>query len=150
MRIRAVAILIENDMIALIERHRAGRHYFTFPGGGVDEGESVEQTVVREMLEETGLHVSVERKAAEVWFQGNQQEYFLVKSLGGTFGTGTGAEIVNPHPEETGSGTYKPLWLPVSELPDHPVVPREMADLVMRSIKNGWPLEPVVIFEEPH
>jgi len=53
MRIRAVALLIENDRVALIERHRAGRHYFTFPGGGVGRGETPEQTVVREMQEET-------------------------------------------------------------------------------------------------
>jgi 8-oxo-dGTP pyrophosphatase MutT (NUDIX family) len=59
MRTRAVAILIENDSVALIERYRAGRHYFIFPGGGVDDGESVEQAVIREMEEETGLRVAV-------------------------------------------------------------------------------------------
>jgi len=87
---RAVALLIENDRVALIERHRAGRHYFTFPGGGVGTSETPEQTVVREMQEETGLLVTVTRLIAEVWYKGNQQYYFLA-----------GHEVVNH-----GSGEY--------------------------------------------
>jgi len=40
MRTRAGIVLIQDGKVALIERHRAGLHYFVFPGGGVDEGES--------------------------------------------------------------------------------------------------------------
>lgn len=35
MRTRA-AILIQNHALALIERHRDGMRYFTFPGGGAE------------------------------------------------------------------------------------------------------------------
>ena len=147
MRTRAVAILIENDSVALIERHRAGRHYFTFPGGGVDDGESVEQAVIREMEEEAGLRVAVKYKIAEVWFQGNRQEYFLVERLYGEFGTGTGPEFGEYDPIH---GTYHPLWMPVSDLLNNPVLPVEMADLVLKATKEGWPKELVIIFEESH
>jgi 8-oxo-dGTP pyrophosphatase MutT (NUDIX family) len=150
MRIRAVAILIENDKIALIERHRAGRHYYTFPGGGVDAGETVEQAVVREMKEETGLRVAVRRKLGNVWFQGNRQEYFLVESLDGDFGTGTGEEYVNPLPDHPQVGTYHPLWMPLSELLNHPVMPVEIARRVARSAQEGWPVEAFEIQEVPH
>ena len=64
MRIRAVALLIQNDSIAVMERHRGGRHYFTFPGGGVDAGEAVERAVVREVEEELGIQVRVMRQVA--------------------------------------------------------------------------------------
>lgn len=61
-----VAALIERDGYLLVVRQRArgvsGRHdgaqYLTPPGGGVEPGESPAQTVVREVLEETGLVVS--------------------------------------------------------------------------------------------
>ncbi|MCC6569407.1 MAG: NUDIX domain-containing protein, partial [Anaerolineales bacterium] len=59
MRTRAGVVLIENNKIALIERHRAGLEYFVFPGGGVDEGESPEQAAVREAMEELGVEVVV-------------------------------------------------------------------------------------------
>ncbi len=145
MRIRAVAILIEDNQVAVIERHRAGRHYFSFPGGGVDAGETVEQAVVREVEEELGLRVVVKRKVAEVWFHGNRQEYFLVHKVSGEFGTGTGEEYQSYRPEH---GTYLPQMMPISELLNHPVLPVEMALLLVKSHRDAWPEKPVIIFEE--
>ncbi|HEY6074380.1 MAG TPA: NUDIX domain-containing protein [Anaerolineales bacterium] len=147
MRIRAVAILIENDQIALMERHRLGKHYFTFPGGGVDAGETPEQAVVREMAEETGLRVVVRRKLADVWFRGNRQEFFLVEKLGGEFGTGTGEEFQVSPQGLNPFGTYHPLWMPISELLNNPVLPVEMAEMVVRSRQGGWPAMPFEIHE---
>jgi 8-oxo-dGTP diphosphatase len=149
MRTRAAAILIEHEKLALIERHRAGRHYFAFPGGGVDEGETVQQAVVRELLEETGLRVTIERQVIELWYQGGRQVFFLVCAVEGVFGTGTGEEYIDPQPDDPNTGTYVPVWMPVSEILDQPVLPREAAELVARSLKEGWPEEPVVIHEEP-
>lgn len=66
MRTRAGIILIEDNNVALIERHRAGLHNFVFPGGGVHEGESPEQAATRETMEELGLQVVIKYKVAEV------------------------------------------------------------------------------------
>jgi 8-oxo-dGTP diphosphatase len=65
--------------------------YWALPGGRVDPGETVEQTIVREVKEETGLGVEVVIKIGEYHEQGVQGglEYdyypacFLVKTLGG-------------------------------------------------------------------
>jgi 8-oxo-dGTP diphosphatase len=95
MRTRSAAILIQNNSLALIERHRDGMHYFAFPGGGVDEGESPEQAVVREAREELGVEIRVLRLAAKIWFRGNPQFFFLAEQVGGEFGTGTGEEYAS-------------------------------------------------------
>jgi 8-oxo-dGTP pyrophosphatase MutT (NUDIX family) len=60
--IRYQGAIIRNDHILLIMHcHRAtGRSYWVIPGGGREEGETEEACVQREMLEETGLQVSVE------------------------------------------------------------------------------------------
>lgn len=68
MRTRAGVVLIEDNKVALIERHRAGLDYFVFPGGGVHEGESPEQGAIREALEELGIQVAIKQKIAEIHF----------------------------------------------------------------------------------
>jgi 8-oxo-dGTP pyrophosphatase MutT (NUDIX family) len=147
MRIRAVALLFQDDSIAVMERHRAGRHYFTFPGGGVDEGESLEQAVIREAQEELGVTVRVIREVATVWFNGNRQVYYHVEQTGGEFGAGTGEEFTAPY--DPIHGTYHPMWMPVTDLLSHPVLPVEVAELVVRCHATGWAEEPVTIFESP-
>jgi 8-oxo-dGTP diphosphatase len=140
--------LIEDGKVALIERHRAGKHYFVFPGGGVDEGETVEQAAVREMEEETGLHVAVHRKLVEIHFGLSEQVYFLVSRLDGQFGTGTGAEFTDSNPDDPNEGVYIPIWMPLEELPQHEnVYPADVAALVTASLSCGWPDEPIVMVE---
>jgi 8-oxo-dGTP pyrophosphatase MutT (NUDIX family) len=140
--------LIENGKVALIERHRAGKHYFVFPGGGVDAGESPEQTAVREMEEETGLRVIVQRKLAEIHFGLNEQLYYLVDRLDGEFGTGTGEEFTGSDPDNPAEGTYLPVWMPLEELPRHEnVYPVDLAALVVIGGNAGWPEEPIVVEE---
>jgi 8-oxo-dGTP pyrophosphatase MutT (NUDIX family) len=145
MRIRAGAVLIKDDKVALIERYRNNKHYFVFPGGGVDEGETPEQAAVREMEEETGLRVTVKYELAVIHFGLSTQHYFLAERLNGEFGTGTGEEYTDADPENPAQGIYIPVWMPIKELPEHEnVYPAEVVDLVLQSVESGWPEEPVV------
>jgi 8-oxo-dGTP diphosphatase len=65
--------------------------YWALPGGRMDPGENVEQTIVRECKEETGLDVTVVYKVGEYIERGlkDEVEYeyfptcFVVKVVGG-------------------------------------------------------------------
>ena len=150
MRVRAGVVLIENRKVALIERHRAGKHYYTFPGGGVKKGETPEDAAVREMEEETGLRVIVRRKLAEIHFGLSEQVYYLVDRLDGKFGTGTGKEITNPNPDDPTKGVYTPIWMSVDEITQHEnVYPADLAALVVDATTIGWPEEPIMFEEHP-
>lgn len=59
-QIRATGILIENDRILLVKQNTSGREWL-LPGGRAEAGELLEQSVIRELLEETGLTVKVDR-----------------------------------------------------------------------------------------
>src|SRR3989304_7340259 len=91
-RTATAVIMFPPDKILLVKRATVPfRGYWALPGGRVDLGETVEQTIVREVKEETGLDVEVVSKIGEYHEQGVQDgiEYdyypacFLVKSVGG-------------------------------------------------------------------
>lgn len=139
----ARAIIIQGDKIALLERNRQGKHYFVFPGGGIDPGETPEEAAVREAFEETGLEIGLDRLVAEVQFQGSPQYFFLSHPLGGEFGTGAGPEMTGP--PSILNGTYTPRWVTLAEIPALPVLPASIAALTARH--PLWPESPLS-FEE--
>ena len=65
---RTVTAIIEfpNNQILLVKRGTVVfKGYCALPGGKVDTGETLEQAVIREVKEETGLHVEIVRKIGE-------------------------------------------------------------------------------------
>ena len=143
---RSAAIIVQKNQVALVKRVRGGKTYYVFPGGGVEEGETPEDAVVREIKEELGLDISVERLIVEIAYRSHKQFYFLVKVNGGEFGSGTGPEMIGEYPHE--SGTYEAAWLPISSIPNNIVYPAPVAELVVRSVKEGWASGVIHIQEE--
>jgi len=81
-----------HNQILLIKRNtRPFVGYWALPGGRMDPGETVEQTIVREIKEETGLDVAIVNKIGEYVEMGvkDDVEYeyyptcFEVKRVGG-------------------------------------------------------------------
>ena len=140
---RAAAIVLNGNHIALIKRHRNGRLYYVFPGGQIEEGESPEQAVVREIEEELGLNIEVERLVVEIAYNTKIQYYFLTRTVGGIFGTGKGPEMIGLYPPERGS--YRPIWMPVANLLKENVVPRPVAEIVAHATRQGWSTEVIHI-----
>jgi 8-oxo-dGTP diphosphatase len=89
----ATAIIIyPEDKLLLIKRTTPPFiGYWALPGGRCEPGEAVEETVVREVKEETGLDVEIIRKIGDYRETGVQGGYeydyypacFLVKCVGG-------------------------------------------------------------------
>ena len=149
MRTRAGIILIEDNKVALIERHRAGLDYFVFPGGGVDEDETPEQGAIREAMEELGVEVALRQKAAIIHFDQSTQHYFLAEMVSGEFGTGTGEEYTDADPANPNEGIYIPVWMPIGELSQYDrIFPAEVVKLVLKAQTDGWSKEPLVFIEK--
>jgi 8-oxo-dGTP pyrophosphatase MutT (NUDIX family) len=150
MKVRAGVVLIEDDKVALIERYRAGLHYFVFPGGSVKKGETSKQAAVREMEEETGLRVAIKKKLAKIRFNLSRQVYYLAERESGEFGTGSGKEYTYSDPDDPTKGVYIPIWMPVAELTARDnVYPSAVADLVARAEREGWPDKAISVDETP-
>jgi ADP-ribose pyrophosphatase YjhB (NUDIX family) len=54
-------VLIQEDEKLLLVRQNYGEQYWSLPGGVVEAGESITEAAIREVQEETNLHVSITR-----------------------------------------------------------------------------------------
>ncbi len=57
--IRVTGILIEEDKILLVKQKVNDTRNWSLPGGKLEQGETLEQGIVREIKEETGLEVEI-------------------------------------------------------------------------------------------
>ena len=60
-KVRATAILVEDEKILLVEQRVTGSRSWSLPGGALEAGETLEACLVREVREETGLLVGMDR-----------------------------------------------------------------------------------------
>ncbi|MFJ9300931.1 DNA mismatch repair protein MutT [Bacillus toyonensis] len=58
MQVRVTGILIESEKVLLVKQKVANRDW-SLPGGRVENGETLEEAMIREMKEETALDVKV-------------------------------------------------------------------------------------------
>ena len=78
MRNRSVALVVRNKKILMEKLHYDGRTFFSIPGGGIENEETPEQTVLRELKEECGLEGTIIRKLAEIYNNGRTEYVFAV------------------------------------------------------------------------
>lgn len=59
--IRATGVLVEDNKILLVRQKVSDKRSWSLPGGRVERGETLEQGLIREIREETGLDVEIVR-----------------------------------------------------------------------------------------
>jgi len=136
------AIIIKDGKLLSMHRNKFGKEYYTLIGGGVDVGETLEQAIIREVMEETGLTVA---SARQVFIEDGGDMYGLQNIfLCDIVGNATPA--LRPDSEEAeinklGQNTYEPLWLPLDQLKNVPFRSTSTRDAILFCAYNGWPAE---------
>lgn len=141
------AIIVHQQRLLVIKRNKYGQEYHSFPGGKIEAGESPEQAVVREVLEETSVHVNVSRYLyryeSPEW---GVQDFYICDYI-------SGEPMVHPESEEfvdtqSGNNTYAPMWLPCDKLASVDLYPAEVAVCVQHDIKTNFSSQEVrVIYD---
>lgn len=141
-RVRVAGIVPIKDGFALM--HRVGvkkskdyQEYYTFPGGGLEEGETPEEGTIREIKEEFGISVKIVRKLDETYSKKfNRKEiFYLCQYVDGEFGTGDGPEFSND-PNYADCGKYLPEIIKREEIASILLLPLEMKDKLIEYMKN--------------
>ncbi|MGH9213042.1 MAG: NUDIX domain-containing protein [Acidimicrobiales bacterium] len=90
MQVRVTGVLIEPDRVLLLDQDTDNGRSWSLPGGKVEDGETLDATLVREMREETGLDVTVGRLLYVCDYHGEQGQMvhitFEVGRSGGELG----------------------------------------------------------------
>ena len=86
----ARGIILKDDNIILIHRIKENKEYYVYPGGGVEEGETNEQCVSREIKQELGIEIKILKYLYRLEEEKSIEYYFLCEYLSGEIGSGSG------------------------------------------------------------
>lgn len=109
-RIAVSALIFNGGQILLALRRDIG--WWNLPGGGMEIGETVEEAVHREVLEETGLEIEIEQLVG-VYSKPQKQEVVLTFRCHAIGGTPIATE------ESSECRYFAPTDLPRNMLPKH-------------------------------
>lgn len=127
---RAVLVFIKEGKILLMYRFKNGEEYYVFPGGGVEDNETIEQAAIREAKEETGLTVTLKKKLWEYENGGRTDNFYLVDTFTGDLKVGG--------PEETRqseSNVYHLEWVPLDKVEALNLFPETIKNHVLKDFK---------------
>lgn len=125
-QIRVTGVLVENGTILLVKQRLSKDRAWSLPGGRLEQGETMEEGLCRELFEETGLKVRVEKLLylCDVKSSSNKVVHvtFLISKVGG--------EITLPTNEKDENPISDVKFIPVAELTDYGFSPvfRDLAE----------------------
>ncbi|GAA4828253.1 NUDIX domain-containing protein [Saccharopolyspora rosea] len=111
----SVTAAIRDDAGNILLIHKVDNDLWALPGGGHDAGESITDTVVREVREETGLDVEVVRLVG-TYTNPNHVMAYSDGEVRQQFSLCFECRWVDGSPREDGSETKEVRWVPPADL----------------------------------
>jgi ADP-ribose pyrophosphatase YjhB (NUDIX family) len=140
----ARAIIFKDNKILIMHRNRHGTEYYTLVGGRINEGETAEQAVAREVREETGLKVT---HARLVFIENHpapydEQDIFLceVESNDSIALQDSSEEALM---NRVGMNIHTPQWIDTQVFPKLPFNTIQLQKAITNALQNGFPQHPV-------
>ena len=145
-RVRAAGIVLRDDMLLVTFRRRDGREYYTFPGGMIEENESPEEAVAREIKEETTIDVEVLNLSYELNRPGElpREFFYRCKYIKGE--PVLAQDSIERKINDPERNFFEPKWVKMADLQkDIPLFPIEVADRLFHDLEHGFQEEPVKV-----
>ncbi len=140
----ARANIIENGKILVMHRDKHGIQYFTLVGGRVNDSESLEQGLVREVLEETGMTVTACRLVfTEQHAPPYNDQYIYLCEVAPHDGIAIQDTSEEAFMNKISINIHKPLWAEIQSFGKLPFRTPQLQQAIVDSLKTGFPAEPV-------
>ena len=117
---RAVGIIIKDNKLLVFHRFKDGRWYYAFAGGGVEEGETPEEAVIRELKEELCIDAKIDKflfhqfVARNPRDTGREHYFYLITEYSGEPKLGGPELIRSSHDNQ-----YHVTWIPMDKLNEY-------------------------------
>jgi len=143
MRIRnsAKAIIIQRKMVLLTKNQDTDGYFYLFPGGGQEHGETIQQALIRECMEEVGQQVEIgellhvreyigkNHEHASADFDVHQVEYYFISKIVNEIKSNI--EPSNPDSHQVGIE-----WIAINDLPEYRVYPKTLRKYIIKHLKG--------------
>ncbi len=111
MKQRVSAVIINENKLLLIKRIKPDKEYYVFPGGSVEEDETLQRAMWREIKEELSVDASIGKFLFKIQNGEREENFFLIDSFIGRL------EIGGPEKERTNTNNqYHIEWVNLGEL----------------------------------
>lgn len=134
MHISVRGVIEYNGGVILIHRKKpledgTIRDYYVIPGGKQEKEENDEDTVIREVFEEVGIHVNpIELMLTyDSKYNNSIQKFYKCKYIDGIIGTGTGPEYTT----DEYKGYIKPEVVDIKDINNVNLVPEEIKKVII-------------------
>lgn len=145
---RVRTILMKEDHIIFIKRVKYNKgkkeEYYTFPGGGIEEGECFEQTALREIKEEIGIEATYIKPLYVTEFKEEMQIFAICEYVEGIIGTGDGPEYL----EVTDTNQFIPVEMPIAQIELLEIRPNHIKEQLLQDIKRFGGIYEIPILKE--
>ena len=133
-RIAAGGIILKEDTILLVRYGTGADSYLVGPGGGLENKENVEQAIVRETMEETGITV---RPLKVLWIEDLDCSRYKMRK------TWMLCEVINGEPRRTAGAKIEGItdvrWFSKDELGNELVFPPPIKKTIWDDLKSdAW------------
>jgi ADP-ribose pyrophosphatase YjhB (NUDIX family) len=138
-RVRALLITPDGDLLT-IRRLRPGQEpYWVLPGGGVEDGESQEKALARELREEIAATADVHGLVYTLDHGGDRQYFYLARARSWSVDA---ADRSGPEFNDPSRGEYQlqPVPLTASALQGIDLKPDDLAQFLISHLREGTDL----------
>ena len=131
------AIIIEdNKLLVFFRRKLVDNKYITYyaiPGGHVEDNETLEETVIRELKEEMNLDIEIIRYLGEIEAYNQTEYYYYAKIVGGVLQFG-GEELERNNKDNY----YEISWLDIDIAMNSNITAIDMIKKVVSEYEDGY------------